>query len=208
MSAGNQESPSSTARASSPLPSTARFLASLRQWTPSLMVALAFRQVNLFGADRCGRKSIARCLNDLASAHPSFRTTELAALFAIGHVGYRCIGCCSAAARDRACLRNCTFVLIPATSKSRTSRATSSSMDILSGLENGMGKITERNRNDPASQFRAVGSYDSDRSATPRWLCSLGDRQFRVCRRPARRRRDRSVDYSSPRRQHLRVRGR
>ncbi len=34
------------------------------------MLALTFRQVNLFGADRCRGESIARCLNDLAGAHP------------------------------------------------------------------------------------------------------------------------------------------
>jgi len=44
------------------------------------MLALTFRQVNLFGADRCRGESIARCLNALAGAHPSFRSSREPAL--------------------------------------------------------------------------------------------------------------------------------
>src|ERR1700685_749369 len=138
-------------------------------------------------------------MNDSAGAHPSFRSRAANSHFGAGaqsNLSPMPSKLYVRAYRWYVCVAVFWMTPISSCSESRASRATSSLMDILSGLENGMDKFIEGNRNDPAPQFRAVGSYHSDGRATTRWLCSRADRQFRGSRRPPRRRGNRSVDYS------------
>src|ERR1700691_5449471 len=102
------------------------------------------------------------CLNALAGAHPSFRSRAANSHFGAGaqlNLSPMPSKLYVRAYRWYVCVAVFWMTPISHCSESRASRATSSLMDILSGLANGMDKFIEGNRNDPAPQFRAVGSY-------------------------------------------------